>query len=167
MDHQALAQLLGNYGEFFGSIAVLVTLIYLAVQVRYSKKLLHENRNVALSQISQTNAGYRLDLQRYLADPRVLELREKVEGDEAVYSALHKTNFDRLTPAEKKHWRSIQAQFAIIIDDGLYQSTLGLVGDNEREILERSVAQSMPYWAHFDNYVPTRLRHWLESRESN
>lgn len=38
MDHQALAQLLGNYGEFIGSIAVLVTLVYLAAQVRNSNK---------------------------------------------------------------------------------------------------------------------------------
>ncbi len=34
MDHQAFAQLLGNYGEFIGSIAVLATLIYLALQIR-------------------------------------------------------------------------------------------------------------------------------------
>ena len=29
MDHQAIAQLLGNYGEFVGAIAVVITLIYL------------------------------------------------------------------------------------------------------------------------------------------
>ena len=34
MDHQTFAQLLGNYGEFVGAIAVVVTLIYLAIQVR-------------------------------------------------------------------------------------------------------------------------------------
>jgi hypothetical protein len=34
MDHQTFAQLLGSYGEFIGSIAILVTLGYLAVQVR-------------------------------------------------------------------------------------------------------------------------------------
>jgi hypothetical protein len=34
MDHLAFAQLLGSYGEFIGSIAILVTLIYLAIQVR-------------------------------------------------------------------------------------------------------------------------------------
>jgi hypothetical protein len=34
MDHQAIAQLLGNYGEFVGAIAVFVTLGYLAIQVR-------------------------------------------------------------------------------------------------------------------------------------
>ena len=39
MDHQALAQLLGNYGEFIGAIAVVATLAYLAVQIRQSNKL--------------------------------------------------------------------------------------------------------------------------------
>jgi hypothetical protein len=38
MDHQTIAQLLGNYGEFLGSIGVLATLIYLAAQIRNSNK---------------------------------------------------------------------------------------------------------------------------------
>ena len=39
MDHLTFAQLLGNYGEFIGSIAVVATLVYLARQVRESSKL--------------------------------------------------------------------------------------------------------------------------------
>ena len=39
MEHQALAQLLGNYGEFVGAIAVVATLAYLAVQIRQSNNL--------------------------------------------------------------------------------------------------------------------------------
>ena len=47
MDHQAFAQLLGNYGEFVGAIAVVTTLAYLAIQVRQQNlesraKSLHE-----------------------------------------------------------------------------------------------------------------------------
>ena len=34
MDHLTFAQLLGNYGEFVGAIAVVMTLGYLAVQIR-------------------------------------------------------------------------------------------------------------------------------------
>ena len=37
MDHQAIAQLMGNYGEFIGAIAVVGTLFYLAIQVRHSR----------------------------------------------------------------------------------------------------------------------------------
>lgn len=37
MDHQAFAQLLGSYGEFIGSLAILVTLVYLSIQVRQAR----------------------------------------------------------------------------------------------------------------------------------
>jgi hypothetical protein len=39
MDHQAFAEMLGNYGEFLGSVAVLATLLYLAAQIRQSSAL--------------------------------------------------------------------------------------------------------------------------------
>ena len=35
-----ISEILGNLGEFVGSIAVVATLIYLAVQVRYRKNLM-------------------------------------------------------------------------------------------------------------------------------
>ncbi len=38
MDHQAIAQLLGNYGEFVGAIVVVITLGYLVVQVNQNTK---------------------------------------------------------------------------------------------------------------------------------
>ena len=63
MDHQAFAQLLGNYGEFIGAIAVVATLFYLAVQVRHSKEAtqantrsLDENRRLAMAQTYQARA---------------------------------------------------------------------------------------------------------------
>jgi hypothetical protein len=38
MDHQTFAQILGNYGEFVGAIAVVGTLFYLAIQIRNSAR---------------------------------------------------------------------------------------------------------------------------------
>ena len=38
MDHLTFAQLLGHYGEFVGAIAVVITLGYLAVQIRHSNR---------------------------------------------------------------------------------------------------------------------------------
>jgi hypothetical protein len=38
IDHQAFAQLPGNYGESLGAIAVVATLIYLAHQIRETTK---------------------------------------------------------------------------------------------------------------------------------
>jgi hypothetical protein len=58
MDHQAFAQLLGNYGEFVGAIAVVVTLIYLAIQVRDGKKATEANtRSIRAQSIHAVNQG--------------------------------------------------------------------------------------------------------------
>lgn len=48
MDHQTFAQLLGNYGEFVGAIAVVVTLIYLATQIRQNNELLRSGSRQTL-----------------------------------------------------------------------------------------------------------------------
>ena len=34
MDHQAFAQLLGNFGEFFGALLLVGSLMYIGVQVK-------------------------------------------------------------------------------------------------------------------------------------
>jgi len=55
MDHQAFAQLLGSYGEFVGAIAVVVTLIYLSIQVRGTAEQVQESRNLTQVQMQQSN----------------------------------------------------------------------------------------------------------------
>lgn len=160
-----LSQLLGNLGEFVGSIAVIATLIYLAVQVRYSRTLLEENRRIALGQASQTNAGYRLEMQRYIAQPHIVEIREKVEQGDARYREEHLNNFDKLSAVEKTIWRSIQGQWTILADESLYQSSLGLVADQDRETYEQTVKSSMRYWDHYEAFVPPRLRSWYEEHK--
>ncbi len=161
-----ISEILGNLGEFVGSIAIFVTLIYLAVQVRHSRDLLDGNRKIALGQVSQTTSGFRLELQRHLALPHIAQIRAKVEQGEAVYNDVHRANFDELDFVEKIQWKSIQAQFAILTDEGLYQSSLGLVDNQDREVFERSAKYSMPYWEYFDNYIPTRLVLWYEQHKT-
>jgi len=164
MDLTTAAQLMGNFGEFIGAIAVLITLVYLAVQVKYSKTLLEENRRIALGQISQTNTGFRLELQRYLGQPHIAELRSRIEQGEARYHDGQVANFKALDPVEQAQWRCIAAQFAIMTDEGIYQSSLGLMGQQDSATFERQALSSMPYWQLFENYVPTRLRNWYENR---
>jgi hypothetical protein len=50
MDHQTFAQLLGNYGEFVGAIAVVLTLIYLALQIRQNTRAMEDNRKAVVAQ---------------------------------------------------------------------------------------------------------------------
>ena len=53
MDHQEIAQLLGNYGEFFGSIVLIATLIYLSVQIRQHTKQMTSAYSLALWERTQ------------------------------------------------------------------------------------------------------------------
>ena len=64
MDHVTFAQLLGNYGEFVGAIAVVATLFYLALQVRHSSeateantRATEESRRLAMAQTYQARAS--------------------------------------------------------------------------------------------------------------
>jgi hypothetical protein len=56
MDQQTIAQMLGNYGEFVGSIAVLATLVYLSLQVRQNNRALDQQNEVAAAEILQARA---------------------------------------------------------------------------------------------------------------
>ena len=62
MDLMSTAQLLGNFGEFFGAIAVVVTLIYLAGQLRQNTKALrsasYEHWNEISSSFTDFYAQY-------------------------------------------------------------------------------------------------------------
>ena len=79
-----LTALLGNLGEFVGAIAVVATLIYLAVQVRSAKAsldantaALEEDRRLALVQTYQTGEGHDLlhyDLYRLEEPEELIEL---------------------------------------------------------------------------------------------
>ena len=67
MDHQAFAQLLGNYGEFVGSIAVLATLIYLAFQIR-------QNNNLASGSAQrELMTGFQDNLDRARSAPKLFQ----------------------------------------------------------------------------------------------
>ena len=47
------AQLLGNFGEFFGAIAVVGTLGYLAVQIRQNSRMMESTRRQELAKADQ------------------------------------------------------------------------------------------------------------------
>ena len=53
MDHQELAQLLGNYGEFVGAITVVATLIFVGIQVRQSRIAMSENNRLSKTRFSR------------------------------------------------------------------------------------------------------------------
>ena len=61
MDLMSIAQLLGNFGEFVGAIAVVITLIYLARQVQSSSEATKALVRQGINDFSLQYMSYRLD----------------------------------------------------------------------------------------------------------
>ncbi len=92
MDFRAVVELLGNLGEFLGSIAVLATLVYLSIQVRQARKL-------ATLNAAQQRADARMSSSLASVDPSKLsELRGRLveelelhyEGDKTYVQNLQR-----------------------------------------------------------------------------
>ncbi len=84
MDHQTFAELLGNYGEFIGSIAVLATLFYLALQIRqYKQSLRTSTAQANYQEVNRLNTMLASDpdlaevLERAYEDPAALDHQEQ------------------------------------------------------------------------------------------
>lgn len=83
MDYQDLGQLLGNYGEFIGAIAVVLTLGYLAVQVRQNTHQIQINATSLEASTYQSLMAHIIDLNRGLAaDPQLSEIVVKARDGE-------------------------------------------------------------------------------------
>jgi len=61
VDHQSFVQLLGNYGEFVGAIAVVVTLGYLAVQIRLKHRESRQKEMQCAAQSLETENRYAIE----------------------------------------------------------------------------------------------------------
>jgi len=100
MSVEELSQILGNIGEFVGAVAVVVTLFYLAVQVRHSKdateantRSLEQSRELALNEAGFNVARSRLEFANAIIPHADIWLRgnagEPLDGTEAgIYASL-------------------------------------------------------------------------------
>ena len=84
MDLMSTAQLLGNFGEFLGAIAVVLTLIYLTVQLRHSSRVIEMNSEVIRADAWADTFQLELELDRILiGDSEIMDLwlRGGTQGD--------------------------------------------------------------------------------------
>ena len=145
MDHQTFAQLLGNYGEFMGSIAVLATLIYLAVQVRHSKELLETNQAISLSQVQQARADFGREQFLLLSDST--HLASVVAADLGI---------DETTVRLQAYWGG----YLVHADNMVYQYELGLVDDVTMAITTAMIHRNFDKWVALDLNPSQRARNW-------
>lgn len=82
MDHQAFAQLLGNYGEFLGAIAVFATLVYLAIQIRQNTAAQRAATELATADVAYKTADGYSRFYQMLADEGLADIWAKAQRDE-------------------------------------------------------------------------------------
>jgi hypothetical protein len=120
-DFSAWAAILGDLGDFIGSIAVLITLIYLALQVKHGQAMLEENRKISLAQTYQTRAQMAAGM--YAFDP--LALTPKLQTLD-----LYKVTVDDLAELDERELAFLKYfyyKLVLALDNGFYQSRLGLI----------------------------------------
>ncbi len=156
MDHQAFAQLLANYGEFVGAIAVVITLVYLAIQIKQSSKI----------QKAQTH--------QQIAHFRGQSIAAFIENKELRDAVAKAWSGQSLTEDESAilYWFTIGSLRAY--ENDLYRHSQGVIDDREVEIMGKLL--ELPHMRlqavlargvqTFSPELQEELRSLIEKRES-
>ena len=145
------ASLLGNFGEFIGAIAVVVTLLYLAAQVRLGKEATEANTR-QLEEIRRLNL-----VENYM------RRSERVEGgyrDSALSDEISRlsfkatTNPDSLDDFELHRMREWMHAHMHRLDSQHFQYQNGLLDEESYQNLRRVLARWVPIWEQFDVELP-------------
>jgi hypothetical protein len=119
---------LGSIGELVGSIAVLVTLIYLATQIRQNTRSMEDNKKFAMAQAYQARTDMWIQVTG-LADPDVLSRVSSRNSDRNSFGVFDPEKIRELTPAEAQRLSSYADVAMIAGDNMMYQRELGLIPD--------------------------------------
>lgn len=136
---------LGALGEFVGAIAVVVTLVYLAVQIRQNTRAMEENRRLALAQTYQMRSDALQSMLVHAADsqyigPLITELTQ--HGYPEDVSAL-----DRLTPEQRGRFRQWHIAQQTHWDNLFYQYQQGYLSDEYYlDSFRERVVRLAPTW---------------------
>ena len=139
-------QMLGSLGEFVGAIAVVATLVYLAIQVRHSKEAMEantrsvdESRNLALAQTYQARAAVAEEAFRAQANSAYLP---------SIILKYGEGGRDALTPEEQYRLSRMHAGLRTRLDNLYYQYQMGLLDEQYYEASVVNVIRiNAPTWA--------------------
>jgi len=159
---------LGSIGELVAAIVTVITLIYLAVQVRHSRALLEENRKLSLSAAYQARTGFRIDLAKdYSLDESWLTLQSKLRGGHTFQpTEVLIANFQSLTTEEKIKYMLWSETITHSTDNALFQLELGLADHYIEEVAKQTVRAQYPMWVHTGITIPQRVQDWYAQDRS-
>jgi hypothetical protein len=103
MDHQAFAELLGNYGEFVGAIAVVVTLGYLAVQIKQNTRAT-KNASAETMMVAAQNTALALGSSNEVASIWVRGLTDYSSLDADEQARMHFLLLSQILTSDSMYW---------------------------------------------------------------
>jgi hypothetical protein len=136
---------LGALGEFVSAVAVVVTLVYLAVQVRQNTHSIEESKRLALAQTYQMRADALQTMLVHAADsqhigPLITKLTQLGYPEDV--SAL-----DRLSPDERGRFRQWQIAQQAHWDNMFFQYQQGYLDEEYyQDSFRERVARLAPTW---------------------
>ena len=136
MDHQAFAQLLGNYAEFLGAILLVGSLVYVGIQVR-------QNTAVSRAQIYQARADAAQEVFIFLAGSSDLaEIYQNVLDD----GVFDETKLAELSDLDAQKLRYMESAHQQRIDNLYFQYQHGFLDEE--------------YWSMVNSTLPRLMRRW-------
>ena len=154
MDLEAL----GNLGDFIGGIAVLLTLVYLAVQVRNNSQLVRQNSDLLRARTFRESQTAHSEATSLLANNRELA------------DIYHRGTNDptSLTPVERERFAWFYAMFLANFQASYYQMERGLLDPElwESEIQNLKTMLANPgganVWAGAAPFYNKRFREYVQ-----
>jgi hypothetical protein len=156
-----LSTVLGNLGEFVGSVAVLATLVYLAVQVKHSRELLERNERIAMSQVYSGRTNARVSGYLTVAESSYFpDIYEKLlKSDDSQFQAQ---DLEQLSGSDRRRLNSMAKAQITNYDNWLFQYELGLLDESAIDEMSEDIIRQFRFWDATGNYIPTRIQRWHE-----
>ena len=136
---------LGALGEFVGAIAVVVTLVYLAIQIRQHTRAMHEAKRLALAQTYQMRADALQNMLVHAAEsdhigPIISKLVAAGYPEEIA-------SLDRLSATERGRFRQWHIAQQTHWDNMFYQYQQGFLDEEYyRDSFRERVRRLAPVW---------------------
>lgn len=143
MDLMSTAQLLGNFGEFVGSIGVLATLIYLAFQIR------------------QNSASLRVSVEQSISNS-FSDLYQEVASSDLAYIFVRASEGQPLTVEEGTKFGFLASSLFRKVEQAHLQYVTGNLSEESWAALDSSFSLQIQSSAGLQNYWEVRGKHFRE-----
>ena len=135
---------IGAVGEVVGAIAVVLTLVYLAFQLRHNTKSMDETRKVEIARTVQSRTELRFELFRsILQSPELMSAHAQMRE---LTWPRSKEVFDSLSEHEQQSFYNWSRMQILILDNLHSQNQMGLISKDVAEGIIPVIETWGPFW---------------------